>query len=202
MAKKNNDRTPIQQKNPLSEILQKQMDQTPGGNDMVKNLASSFLSSETTVMEYDLRQASNMQGGIIFNMLFNWFLHFKLQKTQPLLMQIISGTLQLAYHPLFQVYVLRRNLERPFKSQMTAAQKMMEAKAEAEKGDTAEEAKANDEEEVEDDDDSEEVDDGDGDDADEDIDEEDEDIDEDDEDTEPEEDDSDDEDDEDSDGSS
>ncbi|CAJ1952414.1 unnamed protein product [Cylindrotheca closterium] len=148
MAKKNNDRTPIQTTNPLSDILQKQMGQQ-GGNDMVKNLASSFLSSETTVREYDMKQASNMQGGIIFNMAFNWFLHFKMQKTQPLLMQIITGTMQLVYHPLFQVYILGRNLERPFKTQMTAAQKMMEAqKEQAEKGEATEEEEIeNDEEE-------------------------------------------------------
>jgi hypothetical protein len=156
MAKKNNDRTPIQQTNPLSDMLQKQMGQQ-GGNDMVKNLASSFLSSATTVREYDMKQASNMQGGIIFNMAFNWFLHFKMQKTQPLLMQIITGTMQLIYHPLFQVYALGRNLERPFKAQITAAQKMMEAQKEAAaKGEAAEDEEVeNDEEEEEEEEDEE-----------------------------------------------
>jgi len=172
MAKKNNDRTPIQQQNPLSDILKKQMGD--GGNDMVKNLASSFLSSSTTVMEYDMKQASNMQGSVIFNMAFNWFLHFKMQKTQPLLMQIMTGTMQLIYHPLFQVYVLGRNLERPFKTQMTAAQKMMEAQKEAEKGEADEdeaETEAEDEEEEEENEEEEEDDDADDDEADDDEDE-------------------------------
>lgn len=153
MAKKNNDRTPIQLQNPLSEMLTKQMGGGQGGSDMVKNLASSFLSSETTVREYDMKQTSNMQGSIIFNMAFNWFLHFKMQKTQPLIMQIMTGIIQLIYHPLFQVYVLGRNLERPFKTQMTAAQKMMEAQQAAEKGGDEEEEVENgdEEEEVEED---------------------------------------------------
>jgi hypothetical protein len=125
MAKKNNDRTPVKTQNVLSGMLEKQMGQQE--NDMVKNLASSFLNSETTVMEYDMKQASSMQGSVLFNMAFNWFLHFKMEKVQPLLMQVVSGTMQLIYHPLFQVYVLGRNLERPFKSQTSAAQKLMQA---------------------------------------------------------------------------
>lgn len=58
----------------------------------------------------------NMQGGIFFNMAFMWFLHFKMQQVQPLLVTTINGFMQLVYNPLFQVYVLGRNLERPFKS--------------------------------------------------------------------------------------
>ncbi|KAL3943577.1 MAG: hypothetical protein SGBAC_002358 [Bacillariaceae sp.] len=162
MAKKNNDRTPIEQQSPISEMLKKQMD--AGGNDMVKNLASSFLSSSSTVMEYDMKQASNMQGGVIFNAAFNWILHYKMQKTQPLLMQLLTGTMQLLYHPLFQVYVLGRNLERPFKTQISAAQKMEANEKgeadedEAEKDDDdeeeeEEEEEEDEEEEAEDDDD-------------------------------------------------
>lgn len=177
MAKKNNDRTPIQQKNPLSEILQKQMGQA-GGNDMVKNLASSFLSSASTVMEYDMKQVSNMQGGILVTMVFNWFLHFKLKKTQPLLTQIMSSTLQLIYHPLFQVYILGRNLERPFKTQMMmTADKLKEGGAE--EGKTAndeeeEDEDETDEEEEDDDDDEVEEDDDDDDDVEDDEEEDDE----------------------------
>lgn len=143
MAKKNNDRTPVSVKNPLSDMLQKQMG---GQQEMVKNLASSFLSSETTIMEYDMKQASSMQGGILFNLAFMWFLHFKLEKVQPLLMQIVTGTMQLIYNPLFQVYVLGRNLERPFKTAPSAAQKMMEAQQQQKENEAAETAEDGEEE--------------------------------------------------------
>jgi Phosphate transport (Pho88) len=81
---------------------------------MMKNLASSFLSSSSTVVEYDLKQANSMQSGLIFNMAMNWFLHFKMGQVQPLLIQSMTGLLNLLYSPLFQVYVLGRNLQRPF----------------------------------------------------------------------------------------
>ena len=83
---------------------------------MVKNLASNFLKKETTVCEYDMGKAMSMQGGILFNMAFMWLLHFKMNQVQPLLVTSINGFLQLAYNPLFQVYILGRNLERPFKN--------------------------------------------------------------------------------------
>jgi hypothetical protein len=113
--------------NPLSGLLNKQLgggsnsgDETnptmpSGGVEMVKSLASSFLSSSSTVMEYDLSQARNMQGGVLFNMAFMWFLHFKMEQIQPLLIQAATGLMNLMYSPLFQVYVMGRNLERPFK---------------------------------------------------------------------------------------
>lgn len=56
-------------------------------------------------MDYDLKQASNIQSGVIFNMSFMWFLHFKLEKVQPLLIHIVTNFVQLVYNPLFQVYV-------------------------------------------------------------------------------------------------
>ncbi len=117
MAKKANNRDPVQVENPLSSMLSSQLEkQELGGNDMVKNMASSFLKTESTVVEYDMSQARNMQGGILFNVALMWFMHFKLQQVQPLLVTSINGFLQLAYNPLFQVYVLGRNLERPFKN--------------------------------------------------------------------------------------
>merc|ERR1712014_569501 len=57
--------------------------------------------------------AASLQGSILFNMLLMWFLHLKMQ---PLLVTTVNGFLQLICNPLFQVYVLGRNLERPFKS--------------------------------------------------------------------------------------
>jgi hypothetical protein len=117
MAKIKNDRTMIHIENPANAALKAQMDGTGlGSNDMVKNLMSSFLSRDTTVMEYDMDQAKGMQTGIIVTMIITWFFHFKLQQVQPLLVTIISGYFQLFYNPLFQVYILGRNLERPFKA--------------------------------------------------------------------------------------
>ena len=113
-AKSINDRTPITLKNPLSSVLQSQL----GGEDngMMKSLASSFLNSKSTVLEYDLRQARSMQSGLIMNMAFMWFLHFKMNQVQPLIIQSATGLMNMVYSPLFQVYVLGRNLERPFKN--------------------------------------------------------------------------------------
>jgi hypothetical protein len=119
-AKQNNDRTPIELKNPFSALLQNQLggESYEGfvGNFMMKNLASSLLSSKSTVLEYDLKQARSLQSGLIFNMLFMWVLHFKMEQIQPLLIQTVNGLVSLVYNPLFQVYVLGRNLERPFKT--------------------------------------------------------------------------------------
>jgi Phosphate transport (Pho88) len=117
-VKQNNDRTPIELKNPLSSLLQTQLGGPTGGlggNSMMKSLASSFLSSQSTVLDYDLKEVRGMQSSLIFNMLFMWFLHFKMQQVQPLFIQSVNGLMSMVYSPLFQAYVLRRNLERPFK---------------------------------------------------------------------------------------
>ncbi|GAX23664.1 hypothetical protein FisN_12Hh238 [Fistulifera solaris] len=111
-----NDRTPIELKSPLTSVLQSQLGDETGSNAMMKSLASSFLSSKSTVLEYDLKQIRSMQSGMIFNMLFMWILHFKMGQVQPLIIQSILGLANLIYSPLFQVYGLGRNLERPFKT--------------------------------------------------------------------------------------
>ena len=116
-AKEANDRTPVNVSNPLSAVLQNQLDGLAGGaGSMMKTLASSLLSSTTTVLEYDLKEANSMQRGLLFNMAFLWFLHFKMKQVQPVMLQTASGFLNIFYSPLFQVYVLGRNLERPFKT--------------------------------------------------------------------------------------
>lgn len=118
-AKSKNDRTPLQIANPLSKILQGQSgDNASGenGGNMFKSLASSFLSSESTAVEYDLKQAAQMQRGLIFNMLLMWVLHFKMEQVQPLFINTVTGISNLVYSPLFQVYAMGRNLERPFKN--------------------------------------------------------------------------------------
>lgn len=123
-AKSKNDRTPISTSNPLTNLMQSQLQGPDNSNAMMKNLASSFLSSESTVMEYDLKQARSMQGGLLFNMCFMWFLHFKMDQMQPLLINSVTGIMNMVYSPLFQVHVMGRNLERPFKN---PAAKGMEA---------------------------------------------------------------------------
>lgn len=104
-AKRKGDSTKVDTRNPAMDILTKQLQLDGGAQEMAKKLASKFLSSETTVMEYDLKQAADMQGGVLVNMAFMWFLHFKMEKVQPLLIQVVMGFLQLIYSPLFQVYV-------------------------------------------------------------------------------------------------
>jgi len=163
-AKLNNDRTPIELKNPLSSVLESQLGGGGGANknnSMMKNLASSFLSSTSTVLEYDLKQARGMQNGLIFNMLFMWFLHFKMEQVQPLLIQTLNGLLTMVYSPLFQVYVLGRRLERPFKNPATKRmeeaaalqQQQAEAAAEEEGAESGDVATAVEEEEEYDDED-------------------------------------------------
>lgn len=119
-ARKKNDLTIVRANKALPDLIASQMKLEGSAHTMLKKLTSSFLSSETTVMEYDLKQASDMQGAVLMNLCFMWFLHFRLEKVQPLVIQIMTGFMQLIYSPLFQVYVLGKNLQRPFKTPSTA----------------------------------------------------------------------------------
>lgn len=118
-AKSINDQTPITISNPLATLVLNGASSDGasggGGNFMVKALAGQFLSTQTTVLEYDLKEAMKMNGGLVFPMVFLYFLHFKMKQVQPLLMQTATGVLNLVYSPLFQVYIMGKNLERPFK---------------------------------------------------------------------------------------
>jgi len=118
-AKSMNDRTPVMISSPLVSLLPAAVTggggAGGGGNSMVKTLADQVLSTQTTILEYDLKQAKQMNGSLLFPMIFNYFLHFKMKQVQPLIMQTATGMMNLVYSPLFQVYVLGRNLERPFK---------------------------------------------------------------------------------------
>jgi hypothetical protein len=96
--------------NTISKLLQSTQ------NSQVKSIASSFLTSKSTILEYDLSQVKSMNGGLLMNMGFLWFLHYKLGQTQPLYLQAVQGLMNLYFSPLFQVYVLGRNLERPFQN--------------------------------------------------------------------------------------
>jgi len=130
-AKRLNDRTPIKISNPLMSMLPPGLllGGSGGGggtNFMIQTLADQLLSSSTTVLEYDMKQMKKMNGSLLFPMILLYFLHFKLKQVQPLLMQTATGFANLIYSPLFQVYILGRNLERPFKPPVTT-NPMMEA---------------------------------------------------------------------------
>jgi hypothetical protein len=126
-AKMVNDRTEITLSNPLASLVEGAAASAGGGgggaggvgggggNFMVKALANQMLSTTTTIYEYDLQQAKKMNSGLLMPMIFLYFLHFKMKQVQPLLMQTATGVMNMVYSPLFQVYVLGRNLERPFK---------------------------------------------------------------------------------------
>lgn len=90
--------------------------QLNSSGDIVKNMADSFLSSQSSVLEYDLSQAKSMNNSMLFPMAMLWFLHFKMGQVQPLFFQTASGVKELIMSPLFQVYILGRNLERPFRN--------------------------------------------------------------------------------------
>jgi len=122
-----NDTTPITITNPLSSLIPKQAESS--SSDMVKNLASQFLTNESTVKEYDLKQANSMNSGLLFPMAMLWFLHFKMGQVQPLFLQTANGVKDFIFSPLVQVHVLGKNLERPFRNKrmedMKKQQEMM-----------------------------------------------------------------------------
>lgn len=94
---------------------------------MVKNMADSFLSSQSTIFEYDLSQAKALTNSVLFPMVMLWFLHFKMGQVQPLFFQTANGVKDLIMNPLFQCYVLGRKLERPFRNlKMEEMQKRQE----------------------------------------------------------------------------
>ena len=163
-AKAINDRTTITITNPLASLAENAVGGASGGgggNFMVKALADQVLSTTTTIYEYDMKQAKKMNGSLLFPMVFLYFLHFKMKQVQPLLQQTISGVAGLVYSPLFQVYVLGRNLERPFKPpsnpMMEAMQAQQQGQEESEKevGGEEEEGEVEEEEEEADYDESE-----------------------------------------------
>ncbi len=130
-AKIINNTTPITIDNPISNLLQSQLsngaENGSGGRDMVKNIANSMLSSSSTIVDYDLQQAKTMNNGLLLPMAMLWFLHFKMGQVQPLFYQTANGFKELVFSPLFQIYILGRNLERPFKNKRAEEmQKMME----------------------------------------------------------------------------
>ncbi len=136
-----NDRTPITITNPLSSLLQKQLPQegnTGGAGDMVKNIANQFLASTSTIMEYDLSQAKSMNNGLLVPMIMLWVLHFKMGQVQPLFFQTASGVKELVFSPLFQTYILGKNLERPFKNKRMEEMQKQQEELNATSDDTAE----------------------------------------------------------------
>ena len=117
-AKQINDRTPLIIESGISTLVKSQMSAAVGGDvgsNIVKSLANRFLSSQTTVVEYDVKQSDNMRNSYVFSLVFMWVLHFKFKQVQPLFLTVASGLLQWVQSPLFQVYILDRNLQRPFR---------------------------------------------------------------------------------------
>jgi len=110
-ARKINDLTPLTPKlNPLlSSLLPSSIP------DIAKRLLSNVLTTQKTIMEYDIAQAKMSNNKLLFPLVFLFLLHFKFGQVQPLLYQAASGMLNLVYSPLWQVYILGRNLERPWK---------------------------------------------------------------------------------------
>lgn len=91
-AKKAGNKTQITLSNPLASLVKSQVDNALKGDTMsnagkmlgdndngniAKSLTNKFLSSTTTVMEYDISQSKKQSGGMLFNLAFMWFLHFK-----------------------------------------------------------------------------------------------------------------------------
>lgn len=110
-----NDRTEITLSNPLASMAEAMM-QKNSNNAMVKSLTSQILTTQTTIYEYDMQQIKSMQSGLLMPMVFIYFLHFRMKQMQPLLMQTVTGVMNLVYSPLWQVYVMGKRLERPFGS--------------------------------------------------------------------------------------
>jgi len=112
-VKQINDRTEITLSNPLASMAESML-QKNSNNDMVKSLTSQILTTHTTIYEYDMQQIKSMQSGLLMPMVFIYFLHFRMKQMQPLLMQTVTGLMNLVYSPLWQVYVMGKRLERPF----------------------------------------------------------------------------------------
>lgn len=156
-AKAINDRTEITLSNPLASLVQGAAAGGAGGvggggNFMVKALADQMLSSTTTIYEYDLAQAKKMNSGLLMPMIFLYFLHFKMKQVQPLLMQTATGVMNMVYSPLFQVYVLGRNLERPFKPPGSSMLDALQTEEEDGESSASSEQGVDDEDDVEEDD--------------------------------------------------
>ena len=147
------------------------MPQNGGSGDMVKSIANQFLASQSTIFEYDLSQAKSMNNSLLFPMIMLWFLHFKMGQVQPLFYQTATGLKDFLFSPLFQIYVLGRNLERPFRNKrMEELQKQALNDGESEeskdaKGATGEGDKVEGDEETDDSDDTDEEDSDSGDDS-------------------------------------
>ena len=141
-ARSNNDQRPVVMENAIAGIVKSQINNAMAGSsssETVKSLADKFLTSVTNIMEYDMQQASALRNSVLAPMLILWVLHFKMNQVQPLLMQIVTGLSNLMYHPLVQVYVMGRNLERPFKKPLSPMEQSLQERASSGDESTAEE---------------------------------------------------------------
>ena len=134
-ARERNDQRPVEMENAIAGLVKSQINNAMAGSpssETVKGLANKFLTSVTNVMEYDMQQAGALRNSVLAPMLILWILHFKMKQVQPLLMQIVTGLSNLMYHPLVQVYVMGRNLERPFKKPLSPMEQSFQDQANSE----------------------------------------------------------------------
>lgn len=68
----------------------------------------------TTVVAYDLEQIETLIKGMYTSWLMMAGMHFYMKYTQPMVMQGISPIKAALEHPLFNAYVLGKEVERPF----------------------------------------------------------------------------------------
>ena len=131
-ARQINDQTPIAIENTLAKVVKSQINSAMAGSsssETVKGLADKFLTSVSNVMEYDIQQAGVLRNSVLTPMIILWVMHFKMGQVQPLLMQVVSGFNKLMYHPLVQVYIMGRNLERPFKKALSPMEQKLQDEA-------------------------------------------------------------------------
>ncbi|XBW38190.1 hypothetical protein QEN19_003782 [Hanseniaspora menglaensis] len=77
----------------------------------------------TTVVQYDLEQVESLIKGMYTSWLMMGGMHFYMKYTQPMVMQGISPIKSVLEHPLFNAYVLGKEVERPFGQTPSAAPK-------------------------------------------------------------------------------
>jgi len=134
-AKALDNRTIITLESPMVNLVKSQINNVVAGKgntattNTIKTLTNRFLSSQTTIREYDMNQANQMRNGLLFPLILMWIMHFKFGQVQPLLLTVAMGIASLVQSPLFQVYVLGRNLERPFKNPNPLEQRLAESTA-------------------------------------------------------------------------
>ena len=117
VAKRIDDSSVITMENPMMKLVKSQLNNAVSSDLASSLLTNSFTSgTKITIRDYDVQQANTLFYGLLPNLIIMWIIHFKFKQVQPLFLTTASGVLTLIQNPLFQVYVLGKKLERPFKS--------------------------------------------------------------------------------------